>query len=127
MTFQNVIYDINHSFQRVLDRAEGECDALLMVGGFSESPYLRKMLREKNATRNVISIDDGTKKAAAEGASLWYLRQTVVARASRSFFGTNMTTPFDQHNTLHKQREHTKFTVRSSPLPPVFVHAHPFA
>ena len=61
-----------------------------MVGGFSESPYLRKMLREANDLRGTqtISIDDGTKKAAAEGAAWWYLRQTVVARASRSCFGS---------------------------------------
>ena len=37
----------------------------------------------------IASIDDGTKKAAAEGATLWYLRQTVVARAARAFFGNN--------------------------------------
>ena len=89
ITFQNAIFDISQSFQAVIERAENKCDALLMVGGFSESPYLRKMLREKNDIRGMqtISIDDGTKKAAAEGAAIWYLRQTVVARASRSFFG----------------------------------------
>jgi len=81
-----------------------------MVGGFSESLYLRKMIREKNEGLQHISVEDGTKKAAAEGASMWYLRQTVVARASRSYFGTNMTTPFDANNTLHRGRESTKFT-----------------
>lgn len=100
MAFQNAIYDIGESFQHVLERANGECESLLLVGGFCESPFLRKVLREKNEQRGMrtISIDDGTKKAAAEGAALWYLRQTVVARASRAYFGTKMSLAFDSGN-----------------------------
>lgn len=112
LTFQGVVFDINRSFQRVLERADKFCDTLLMVGGFSESPYLRKTIRERNTSRGmqIVSIDDGTKKAAAEGATLWYLRQTVVARAARAYFGTNMTTPYVRSDIVHAQREFTKFT-----------------
>ncbi|EJD54462.1 hypothetical protein AURDEDRAFT_110099 [Auricularia subglabra TFB-10046 SS5] len=123
LAFQGVVYDIHQSFQRVVERADRFCDALLMVGGFSESPYLRKMLRERNAQggMQIVSIDDGTKKAAAEGATLWYLRQTVVARAVRCYFGTNMTTPYLSYDAKHAERSHTKFTdpdgvVRVGPL-----------
>ncbi|KAH7100092.1 hypothetical protein BKA62DRAFT_831207 [Auriculariales sp. MPI-PUGE-AT-0066] len=94
MTFQNAIFDIGESFQHVLERAKGECESLLLVGGFSESPHLRKVLREKNDQRGMrtISIDDGTKKAAAEGAALWYLRQTVLSAK------------FDSDDERHKER-----------------------
>ncbi|KAH7100088.1 hypothetical protein BKA62DRAFT_831203 [Auriculariales sp. MPI-PUGE-AT-0066] len=106
MTFQNAIFDIGESFQHVLERAKGECESLLLVGGFSESPHLRKVLREKNDQRGMrtISIDDGTKKAAAEGAALWYLRQTVVARASRAHFGTQKAANYDANDSRHKER-----------------------
>ncbi|KAH7100087.1 hypothetical protein BKA62DRAFT_707558 [Auriculariales sp. MPI-PUGE-AT-0066] len=106
MAFQNALYDINQSFQHVLEGANGECESLLLVGGFSESPFLRKVLREKNDHRGMttISIDDGTKKAAAEGAALWYLRQAVVARACRSHFGTKMMVTFSGTNERHMER-----------------------
>lgn len=111
MTFQNALIDILASVERVIERSEKVCDALLMVGGFSESPYLRKMLREKFAGRGIqiVSIDDGTKKAAAEGATVWYLRQSVVARASRAWYGTNMTVVYSDSNTVHAERSHTTF------------------
>ncbi|KAH7100093.1 hypothetical protein BKA62DRAFT_263816 [Auriculariales sp. MPI-PUGE-AT-0066] len=106
LAFQNALFDIGESFQQVLERAKGECHSLLLVGGFSESPYLRKVLREKNDQRGMrtISIDDGTKKAAAEGAVLWYLRQTVVARAIRAHFGTDVTAIYDPSNSHHLTR-----------------------
>jgi hypothetical protein len=56
-----------------------------------------------------ISINDGMKKAAAEGAALWYLKQTVVARASRSHFGVASHPKFDSADPLPLQRPHAKY------------------
>ncbi|KAH7100091.1 hypothetical protein BKA62DRAFT_801966 [Auriculariales sp. MPI-PUGE-AT-0066] len=106
MAFQGALYDISESFQRVLERANGACDSLLLVGGFCESPYLRKILKEKNDQHGMqtVSIDDGTKKAAAEGAVHWYLRQTVVARACRSHFGCKAMVDYKKENSRHQER-----------------------
>lgn len=77
-----------------------------MVGGFSESPYLRKTLGEKFCSRGlqVVSTDDGTKKAAAEGAALWYLRESVVARACRAFMGVSKKIWYDEDDKVHASR-----------------------
>ncbi|KAH7104330.1 hypothetical protein BKA62DRAFT_748745 [Auriculariales sp. MPI-PUGE-AT-0066] len=106
MAFQTPIYDIAESFQHVLERANGDCQSLLLVGGFADSPFLRQVLREKNEQRGMatISVDDGTKKAAAEGAVLWYIRQTVVARVCRSHFGTRTNRDFVPTDSRHKER-----------------------
>ncbi|KAH7100085.1 hypothetical protein BKA62DRAFT_831200 [Auriculariales sp. MPI-PUGE-AT-0066] len=111
VTFQNAIYDIGESFERVLERANNDCKSLLLVGGFCESPFLRKVLREKNDQRGMqtVTVDDGTKKAAAEGAALWYLKQTVVARATRAHFGTDGTMTFDSSNSHHRERTHLMY------------------
>jgi tRNA A37 threonylcarbamoyltransferase TsaD len=43
---------------------------LLLVGGLGESPYLRKTLKDVFGTKgvNVVTVDESTKKAAAEGS-----------------------------------------------------------
>lgn len=38
----------------------------------------------------MITSDEPSKKAVAEGAALFYVRDAVVARASRYTFGTNV-------------------------------------
>ncbi|KAH7100086.1 hypothetical protein BKA62DRAFT_801954 [Auriculariales sp. MPI-PUGE-AT-0066] len=96
-TFQNVIKDISESFQSILERANNDCQS------FSWS----EVLQEKNSAKgiNTISIDDGSKKAAAEGAVIWYTRQTVVARASRAHFGTDTTVAYNSELREHRQRQ----------------------
>ncbi|KAG8826669.1 hypothetical protein FRC18_009999, partial [Serendipita sp. 400] len=71
------------------------------------SPYLRKTLKDTfgNKHVSVVTVDESTKKAAAEGAALWYIRQHVVARAVRSTFGIILWRPFEP-NSFHKQRKH---------------------
>ncbi|KAG8798522.1 hypothetical protein FRC17_007403 [Serendipita sp. 399] len=67
---------------------------VILVGGFGESPFLKEKLstivRGKGAT--IISAEQPTKKAAAEGAMIWYIQKFVKARAVRATFGgvTNM-------------------------------------
>ncbi|KAG9023828.1 hypothetical protein FS842_005636 [Serendipita sp. 407] len=95
---------------------------ILLVGGFGESPFLRKRLSEafsREGTEIVTieepsyvfsSIDTGDdihifadrKKAAAEGAAIWFSKQLVKARAARYTFGINSGVPFNEE----KHREH---------------------
>ncbi|KAL8292762.1 hypothetical protein RQP46_001374 [Phenoliferia psychrophenolica] len=63
--------------------------SILLVGGFGESPYLQRRLREtfeKNGTR-VVTADEPSKKAVAEGGALFFSKDTIVARATRFEFG----------------------------------------
>lgn len=61
---------------------------LILVGGLAESPYIKRKLREALAAEGikVITGDETSKKAVAEGAILWFLKELVVSRAVRSTF-----------------------------------------
>ncbi|KAL8292780.1 hypothetical protein RQP46_001392 [Phenoliferia psychrophenolica] len=63
--------------------------SILLVGGFGESPYLQRRLREtfeKSGTR-VVTADEPSKKAVAEGGVLFFAKDNVVARSTRFEFG----------------------------------------
>lgn len=66
---------------------------ILVVGGFGESPYLRKKLTEWYEAQGIkiITADEPSKKAVAEGAALFYIKDFVVARATRFDFGIQTT------------------------------------
>ncbi|KAG9049918.1 hypothetical protein FS842_011453, partial [Serendipita sp. 407] len=83
---------------------------LLLVGGFGESPYLKKQIRqafEKQGTQ-VVTIDEPSKKAAADGAVIWYLAQLVEGRAARFTCGILGAVRYD--NKRHKDHESKCFT-----------------
>jgi hypothetical protein len=63
---------------------------ILVVGGFGESPYLRKRLQNTPNFRGIpVTVPDQSgAKAASEGAVLCYVNRNVVARATRFAFGS---------------------------------------
>lgn len=46
------------------------------------------------------------RKATAEGALLWFIKQFVMARASRSTYGVEASVPFNPNLPSHRAREH---------------------
>lgn len=58
--FDQLLDMITGATQKVLDRAEGRCDYMLIVGGFAESTYLVEKLRHKfssSVTHRIVSPD----------------------------------------------------------------------
>jgi len=72
-------------------------DYLLLVGGFGESPYLRRRIRMGAETRDIsTTIADGpTAKAVADGAVVWSIQGAVTARATRFAYGTEISIPVE--------------------------------
>ncbi|KAL8277741.1 hypothetical protein RQP46_009863 [Phenoliferia psychrophenolica] len=68
---------------------------ILTVGGFSESPYLQNKLRATYAPRGMsfVHADEPAIKAVAEGAALFHIKDSVVARATRFAYGIQMYVP----------------------------------
>ncbi|KAM0754904.1 hypothetical protein T439DRAFT_321963 [Meredithblackwellia eburnea MCA 4105] len=63
---------------------------LLLVGGFGESPYVKRRLRsyfEGGDRLKVVTIDEPTQKAVAEGAAIHFAQDHVSARATRFEYG----------------------------------------
>ncbi|KAG8846525.1 hypothetical protein FRB91_000708 [Serendipita sp. 411] len=52
----------------------------------------------------VVTVEEPSKKAAAEGATIWYTKQLVVARASRYTIGIDVCPPYDANNRDHVLR-----------------------
>lgn len=114
LAFQNSLSDIVGSCARILERSKHICDVILLVGGYADSPYLRSTLKEKLTLAGVqfVTVDDGIKKAAAEGATIWYTKQLVQARAVRAHFANMSRSVFDNnsdyHHRLEKERPEAK-------------------
>ncbi|KAG8829562.1 hypothetical protein FRC17_006388 [Serendipita sp. 399] len=69
----------------------------LLVGGFGESHYLQSRMKEEfeNSGIGVVTVEEPSKKAAAEGAAIWFLKQLVTGRAVRYTLGANVRQGFD--------------------------------
>ncbi|GAA5916449.1 hypothetical protein JCM5296_006567 [Sporobolomyces johnsonii] len=92
------------SIERILQSVDSQVSNtktrhILLTGGFGESPYLQNRLREKHRTRGIhlLHADEPSKKAVAEGAALFYVRNTVTARAAHFDYGIGIGYPASTH------------------------------
>ncbi|GAA5915562.1 hypothetical protein JCM5296_007284 [Sporobolomyces johnsonii] len=92
------------SVERILQSVDSQVSDtktrhILLTGGFGESPYLQSRLREKHRTRGIhlLHADEPSKKAVAEGAALFYVRDTVTARAAHFDYGVGIAHPASTH------------------------------
>ncbi|KAG8814269.1 hypothetical protein FRC17_001232 [Serendipita sp. 399] len=102
--FDEVIIQIIASFSKLVEGRNIE--HLVLVGGFGESPFLRSRLREEygNKGTEVVTVDEPSKKAAAEGAVLWYTKQMVAKRVARFTMGISLSAYFDKRSKKHMNR-----------------------
>ncbi|EJD39199.1 hypothetical protein AURDEDRAFT_171787 [Auricularia subglabra TFB-10046 SS5] len=109
--FDPVVTVITESVSGALRRAQSPCETIMLVGGFSESPYLRTALQRQLGRQgtSLVSSDEPNKKAAAEGACLWHIRQLVSARAARYTYGIETSRIFDPKNPVHLERRDKAF------------------
>ncbi|KAL8292760.1 hypothetical protein RQP46_001372 [Phenoliferia psychrophenolica] len=85
--------------ESVRDQISGmHVKSILLVGGFGESPYLRRRLREtfERSGAKVITADEPTKKAVAEGGALFFSKDNIVARATRFEFGISTIRDYEE-------------------------------
>ncbi|KAH7099381.1 hypothetical protein BKA62DRAFT_310726 [Auriculariales sp. MPI-PUGE-AT-0066] len=107
-----IALSIDRAVRRAGQKGEGALK-LLTVGGFAESPRLRSFLKERLASHDIelITVDEPTKKAAAEGAAYWYAKKFVVARAARKSYGVMCAKRYDSSLPEHQARSHKVCTV----------------
>ena len=67
--FDKVLEQIIEATKKLLARTEGGCDYILLVGGFAESPYLVKIIREafSSSVRRKIVRPDVPSQAVLKG------------------------------------------------------------
>ncbi|KZT65645.1 hypothetical protein DAEQUDRAFT_676500 [Daedalea quercina L-15889] len=86
--------------------------AILLVGGFASSPFLRDEL-QAHMTRKGLRMfcpEGQTSKAVAEGALWFYLDHRVRARVARHTYGSACNVHYDPLNPEHLRRKHLTIT-----------------
>ncbi|CAE6454000.1 unnamed protein product [Rhizoctonia solani] len=80
---------------------------ILLVGGFGDSPYLRRVFKERYEPQGcqITLTNDSTSKAVADGAIIWSTTSTVSGRAPRSSFGIETSMRYNSGNVDHQGRD----------------------
>ncbi|PVF96876.1 hypothetical protein CPB86DRAFT_735972 [Serendipita vermifera] len=108
--------EVSKTFDETVTRTVDSCIKLLrgrkvqhhlLVGGFGASPFLRKRLSESFSIdeSKIVTVDEPSKKAAAEGSVLYYIKQLVTARSFRFTIGATSGIFYEPSNPLHRSRE----------------------
>ncbi|KAG8753939.1 hypothetical protein FRC14_005519 [Serendipita sp. 396] len=106
--YVSVIFSIVDSCNTLL--ANHMVQYLILVGGFGESPYLRGQLKciLGGKGTEVVTVEEPSKKAAADGAVIWYLTELVEGRATRFDYGIIHATRYNP--SLHEKYKDISFT-----------------
>lgn len=80
---------------------------ILLVGGFGDSPYLRRVFKDRYEPRGcqITLTNDSSSKAVADGAIIWSTTSSVTGRAPRSSFGIETSMRYNSANPDHQGRE----------------------
>lgn len=98
------------SFFRSLRRQSADSalsiQRIILVGGYGESSYLRSVLREAYSSQGipVVTSDEPSKKAVAEGSVIWFVKRLVVARSVRTTYGISLVYPYNRNDEEHVSR-----------------------
>ncbi|CAE7162684.1 unnamed protein product [Rhizoctonia solani] len=92
--FDPCVTEIKQSLDRQLNGMN--VPHLLLVGGFSDSGYVRNELKQHYEPRGskLVMSNDSSSKAVADGAVIWGASCNVVSRAPRSSFGISVYMPY---------------------------------
>ncbi|KAL4230424.1 Heat shock 70 kDa protein 12A [Mactra antiquata] len=97
---------INHVEDLLRDPSCRNIDAIVMVGGFSESPLLQHEIKQ-NFRRTQIIIPNEAGLAVLKGAVIFGHRPSVIAsRVSKYTYGINTNTIFDSNEHLQSKSQY---------------------
>lgn len=102
--FEDVVQRIGNSCSRLL--GAHKVKYLLLVGGLGESQHLQKRMRERFEFEgiSIVTAEEPLKKAAAEGALIWYIKHTVTARIARKTIGVEIHQAYNPSDHQHALR-----------------------
>lgn len=77
---------------------------MFLVGGFGDSPYLFKRLNSEFGN-SLVTLNDKTAKAVADGCVIWQIEKSVVSRVTRFSYGTDILPKYDRNLRQHNGRK----------------------
>jgi hypothetical protein len=98
-----LIGKVKNQFTALEDR---QCDILFLVGGFAQSPFLKKRIQKEFGSRvKSVVIPDRPGAAVLLGAASFGVDPgVVIARRSRLTYGTPVSLPFEKGDPEKKRR-----------------------
>jgi molecular chaperone DnaK (HSP70) len=100
---------IKKIIQSIKDQIQGhEPTQLILVGGFGDSPYLRKRLQSEFKNLKVVLKNDSSSEVVSDGAVIWRGSDFVSARASRFTYGVAKQCVYQSSNAMHVDRKTIK-------------------
>ncbi|ORY54166.1 hypothetical protein BCR35DRAFT_335850 [Leucosporidium creatinivorum] len=105
-TFATCTNEILAAIQQQLRIGSEKASHVIITGGFGDSPYLRARLRRflEPSGFHVVTSDDQTKKAVAEGAVRWFLSSAIDSRVVRVTYGNNVEVRYISTSNSHLGR-----------------------
>ncbi|CAG8579921.1 14377_t:CDS:2 [Funneliformis caledonium] len=120
LIFEPVIQKILLMIKAQLDNAQETCSAMFLVGGFSESKYLQKRIKEEFLNRvKDISVPIQPMAAIARGAAIYGLsirsnnlnnlgndddlKCVIVSRVLKYTYGIKTTTKWEKGDPIHRK------------------------
>ncbi|CAE6502943.1 unnamed protein product [Rhizoctonia solani] len=99
---------VTQAIESVRQQMSGiDCQHILLVGGFGDSPYLRRSMADEFSKGGclVCIANESTAKAVADGAITWYGKKSaVISRATRLAYGVDINEPYDPNDLTHYER-----------------------
>ncbi|CAE6486340.1 unnamed protein product, partial [Rhizoctonia solani] len=94
---------VETAISSIQQQMEPDYQHILLVGGFGESLYLRRIVMSEFEGKgcSVTVTNDPNAKAVADGSVIWGAKRSVIARATRMAYGIQMIAPYDQKNDDH--------------------------
>lgn len=107
--FEPVVTKVLDLIKQQLDHPEArrKMDAIFMVGGFSQSPYLESRIKETFSERvNIISVVPRGELAIVRGAVLLGIQPTIIAqRIAKHTYGLQTRARFERGKDLEEFRD----------------------
>ncbi|KAG9291208.1 hypothetical protein G9A89_021710 [Geosiphon pyriformis] len=125
LTFEDVQAMFDPVIQRILDLiqkqfelAKGQCDAIFLVGGFSESPYLVRRVNEIFGTKvKIIAVPPVPIAAVVRGAVAYGLKtETIQERILKCTYGIEILNAFKPNIDKNRRVIDGGLCYRFSPL-----------
>lgn len=93
--FDNIINKVQELIEQATEKNEAGVDFIFMVGGFSESPFLKASVKEEFKDEQIL-VPRRPQVSVIRGACMFGLNpRSITSRISKLTYGINTLTTFD--------------------------------
>ncbi|XP_045178037.2 heat shock 70 kDa protein 12A-like [Mercenaria mercenaria] len=92
--FETSLDNIINLVNKILKECTGSIDTLMLVGGYSESPYLRERIQSEFTNKRVVLVEDARLAVLNGAVTMGWKPKNIIQRRSRFTYGVAAMKPF---------------------------------